>query len=70
MSGNVSEWCQDWYGSYSSQSQTNPTGPSTGSDRVHRGGGFGISDIGCRVSYRLGGSPDSKSSGTGFRLAL
>ncbi len=38
MSGNVLEWCQDWYGDYGSGSQTNPTGPSTGSRRVRRGG--------------------------------
>lgn len=39
MSGGVREWCSDWYGSYSSDAQTNPTGPSSGSDRVLRGGG-------------------------------
>lgn len=38
MSGNVSEWCQDWYGNYSASAQTNPTGPSSGTKRVHRGG--------------------------------
>lgn len=40
MTGNVSEWCQDWYGSYSSSSQTNPIGPFSGSTRVLRGGGL------------------------------
>ncbi len=38
MSGNVSEWCQDWFGNYSASAQTNPTGPSSGTKRVHRGG--------------------------------
>ena len=38
MSGNVDEWCQDWYGSYSSEAQTNPKGPNGGNRRVNRGG--------------------------------
>ena len=70
MSGNVYEWCQDWYGNYSSGSQTNPTGPSSGSYRVLRGGGW-CSDAGnCRVSTRSNYDPDYWFNLIGFRLAL
>ena len=69
MSGNVYEWCQDWKGSYSSSSQTNPTGPSSGSGRVLRGGSWSISAWSCRVSYRFSDYPDPRLDGGGFRLA-
>ena len=52
MSGNVMELCSDWYGSYSTGSQTNPIGPDSGSDRVRRGGSWFYNARTCRVSYR------------------
>ena len=70
MSGNVWEWCQDWEGAYSSSSQTNPTGASSGSHRVLRGGGWGSSARYCRVSNRVSYAPDDRDYGLGLRLVL
>ncbi len=68
MSGNVYDWCHDWLGEYSSDSQTNPTGPSTGSYHVKRGGGWNIFVNYCRGASRDTGFPDSMNSYLGFRL--
>ena len=70
MSGNVYEWCSDWHGDYSSGSQTNPKGPTSGSYRVIRGGSWVIGARSCRVSYRGGNNPGSRYDGLGLRLAL
>ena len=70
MSGNVWEWCQDWEGSYSSSAQTNPKGPSSGSYRVIRCGGWGSSARFCRVANRSSSSPDDWDCYLGLRLAL
>ena len=69
MSGNVWEWCSDWKGYYSSSAQTNPTGPSTGSYRVLRGGAWSTYGSGCRVAYRRNSdTPGYRHYYNGLRL--
>ena len=70
MSGNVLEWCSDWYGSYGSNAQTNPIGPSSGSRRVVRGGSWDIIAWICRSTSRGSVTPSIRYDLLGLRLAL
>lgn len=70
MSGNVMEWCEDWYGSYSKSSQKDPHGPESGTARVRRGGCFEDFDYDLHVSYRGGTEPNGHPYFMGFRVAL
>lgn len=69
MTGNVWEWCQDYYGNYTKSDKTNPKGPIEGKERVNKGGGFLDAQILFRIGKRSGNSPTFKYRTLGFRLA-
>jgi formylglycine-generating enzyme required for sulfatase activity len=68
MHGNVSEWCQDWYGEYGPDSQTDPCGPKSASGKVVRGGSWLSNAKNCRSASRFSWLPDSGIEFIGFRL--
>jgi formylglycine-generating enzyme required for sulfatase activity len=70
MSGNVWEWCIDWYGSYPASEQCDPMGVAAGSGRVSRGGGWDNNARHCRVAYRSHNNPGSRFRYQGFRVVL
>lgn len=69
MTGNVREWCQDWYGRYAPGNSTDPTGPSMAKNRILRGGQWGRNPLQQRLTYRNSALPGYSDFGTGFRLA-
>jgi uncharacterized protein (TIGR02996 family) len=70
MHGNVWEWCSDWYGEYSKGDKVNPPGPSEGSKRVIRGGGWSNAAVNCSASFRGSSAPANRGLNLGLRLLL
>jgi len=70
MSGNVWEWVNDWSANYNPSDARDPMGPTTGNNRVLRGGSWPYDAHYCRVSYRNGSAPGNRGADVGFRLAI
>ena len=70
MAGNVYEWCEDRYGAYSAGAVSDPTGPTTGGNRVLRGGSWIDPGYSCRAAHRLYNAPATASASIGFRIVI
>jgi formylglycine-generating enzyme required for sulfatase activity len=70
LHGNLAEWTHDWYDVFTAKKLTDPTGPEKGTDRVQRGGSWGIAPSFCRTSLRYSGAPTFRSDFLGFRPAV
>jgi formylglycine-generating enzyme required for sulfatase activity len=70
MHGNVAEWCNDWYGPFTTTPQTDPTGPVKGSKKIGRGGSWFGNDIDCRSANRGSRVPEYRNVFLGFRIVM
>jgi formylglycine-generating enzyme required for sulfatase activity len=70
MHSNVWEWVEDWHGGYPLSSVIDPTGPSSGSSRVGRGGSWAMRSESCRSTIHVRGNPDDRGSNGGLRLTM
>lgn len=70
MTGNVSEWCEDWYAPYQLGTEPNPKGPLTGTEKIVRGSSFDNCEANCHISHRYLQSPTQATNYCGLRLAL
>ena len=70
MTGNVSEWCEDWYAPYELGTEPNPKGPNTGTEKIVRGSSFDNCAANCHISHRYLQSPTQTTNYCGLRLAL
>jgi formylglycine-generating enzyme required for sulfatase activity len=70
MGGNVSEWCNDWFGDYTGDASTNPKGSSSGTKKVYRGGSYSDGPESSKTTARFSLDPNSSQTNLGFRIAL
>ncbi len=72
MSGNISEWCSDWYSEdyYQHSERKNPKGPEKGTEKSHRGGSFKYNSFVCRNTQRHSFSKSISNYNIGFRIVM